>query len=346
MVRQVIRNMEDFALAIGISRPTISKYFDNKKSVRVSTQKKIEDGIVKYGFQPNIFASSVNRRNPKNIGVIVPQINDPFYAELVRCVEMECLSAGYWAIVLSSYGDIERENQSIAKLFSLPLAGVLVAPLGFASKVSAIRSLNKSFPLVCVDAKVDDDLDFVGTDNDQSIGMIVDYLMRSGDRPCFLDMPEVNQNAFERRTAYISAMKKFDSEPVIFGHDSLNWNFERAGYDKALEILDGHLLPTRTLLCANDRLALGATAAAFHRGIQVGRGAAARLRVAGHDDHPATDRLGQFRKGVDLPRYAVHALDDQHDRDLRHCPDWRAAHIVAGRLWLCAHPIFGVDGRA
>ena len=64
------------------------------------------------------------------------------------------------------------------------------------------------------------------------------------------------------------------------------WDFERVGYLGGLSVLDKGLLPTRTVLCSNDRLAIGFLAACYERGVRVGHGVENGLRVASHDDHP------------------------------------------------------------
>ena len=64
------------------------------------------------------------------------------------------------------------------------------------------------------------------------------------------------------------------------------WDFERIGYEQMDEMLRRKTLPSRTILCANDRLAFGAMAAAFAHNQRVGRRKGAHLRIAAHDDHP------------------------------------------------------------
>ena len=68
--------------------------------------------------------------------------------------------------------------------------------------------------------------------------------------------------------------------------DGETWDFERIGYEGALHVVDQGLARTNTILCSNDRLAIGFLAAAYERGIRVGHGEDCALRVAGHDDHP------------------------------------------------------------
>jgi DNA-binding LacI/PurR family transcriptional regulator len=89
-----IRNMEEFSLASGISRPTISRYFHDPDSVRNTTRTKIERALAEFDYHPNMFAMNLNRRNPRNIGVIVPHLVDPFFAELVRHIEVRWIPCG------------------------------------------------------------------------------------------------------------------------------------------------------------------------------------------------------------------------------------------------------------
>ncbi|MBR7650705.1 LacI family DNA-binding transcriptional regulator [Brucella oryzae] len=286
MAEHKIRTMEEFAAASGLSRPTVSKYFDNPENVKPSTRARIEKALKDYNYQPNIFAISLNRKKPKNIGVIVPHISDPFYAEIIRQIEMRCLAEGYWTIVLSSHGERKLEARAMRTLMSLKIAGVLMAPLGFDTDVKLLSSLSDSIPAVFLDSRIGDDQPFVGTDNRQSIGNITEYLYRTGEHPCFLEMPLVNQNAVERRAAYIETMERLGVEPIVLPIAARSWNFEELGYQEAGRIFDRGGFPTRTVLCANDRLAFGVISAAFERKLRVGREEGCDLRVAGHDDHP------------------------------------------------------------
>ncbi|ERM02169.1 hypothetical protein Q644_18085 [Brucella intermedia 229E] len=199
---------------------------------------------------------------------------------------MRCLAEGYWPIVLSSHGERKLEARAMRTLMSLKIAGVLMAPLGFETDAKLLSSLSDSTPAVFLDSRIGDDQPFVGTDNRQSIGNITEYLYRTGEHPCFLEMPAVNQNALERRSAYIETMERLGVEPIVLPITAKNWNFEELGYQEAGRILDRGGFPTRTVLCANDRLAFGVISAAFERRRHVGREEGCDLRVAGHDDHP------------------------------------------------------------
>ena len=285
---QSIRNMEEFSLLSGISRPTLSKYFNDPTSVRASTRVQIEQALQRCDYRPNLFAVNLNKRKPKIIGVVVPDLADPFYARLVGLIEQRCGAVGLLPMVLGSGGDATREARAIETLLSFKIAGAVLAPLGRSSKAALIQSLETRIPVVFLDSWIEGTAAFVGTDNRQSVGLMTEYLCRTGERPTFFDMPPVNHNATERRAAYLAAMEGLGLQPEVLAvPPRRDRDFEEVGYTETLRWIDGgSAFPTRTLLCANDRIATGVMAAAFQRGIKVGRTPDCALRVAGHDDQP------------------------------------------------------------
>ena len=109
-----IRTMEEFSAAAGISRPTLSRFFNDPQSVRKASRIKIEEAMERLGYRPNRFALNFNRRNPKTLGIIVPSLIDPFYASLIQRIERQALSSGYWSVVQNSQGEPEQEAEAIA----------------------------------------------------------------------------------------------------------------------------------------------------------------------------------------------------------------------------------------
>ena len=288
MGQQKIRNMEEFASVSGISRPTLSKYFNDPDSVRRSTRERIEAALSQYDYRPNVYAVNQNRRKTRNIGVVVPNLADPFFSEIGREVELACLAAGYSPILLSSHGNPAQERANLDSLRALKPAGVLLAPFGKASDREAIARFCRDVPIVTFDANVEGVCEaFVGTDNFQSVDLIVEYLCRSGEPPCFFEMrTPSNPNANKRRQAYFEAMERHGFAPHIHQVPGEGWNFEEIGATEGGKLISAGTFETDTVLCSNDRLAIGMLSAAYELGVRVGYGKNCTMRIAGQDDHP------------------------------------------------------------
>lgn len=279
--------MEEFASVSGISRPTLSKYFNDPDSVRQTTRARIEAALEQYDFRPNMYAVNQNRRLTKNIGIVVPYLADPFFAEIARNLETLCIEAGFRPILQSSHGEAETELSNLDALRAIKPAGVLFAPLGRSSDKEALKAFSGEVPTVLFDSNIEGLGDaFVGHDNKKSTALMIDYLCQSGDAPVFFEMERpTNPNALNRRRAYTVSMEARGLEPRFVRVDGDSWEFEEIGYQGAMRAFtSGELGDSNTVLCSNDRLAIGFLSAAYDAGLTVGR--TGDLRVAGHDDHP------------------------------------------------------------
>jgi DNA-binding LacI/PurR family transcriptional regulator len=84
----------------------------------------------------------------------------------------------------------------------------------------------------------------------------------------------------------METMERLGLEPMIISAEGEGWQLERIGYEAATRAIGKKSLPTDSVLCSNDRLAIGFLAACYENGLRVGRGGGCALRVAGLDDHP------------------------------------------------------------
>lgn len=283
-----IRNMEEFAAFSGISRPTISRFFHDPESVRQSTREKLEQALKQCDYRPNIFAINQNRKLTKNLGIVVPYLADPFFAEMARRIETLVIAAGFRPILLSSHGDPTLEIENLNSLRAIKPAGVLLAPLGRTSDKRGLDKFCADVPTVSFDANIEGvGGAFIGHNNDQATSVMIEYLTRTGEPPVFFEMRKPpNPNAGKRRKAYIETMQQLGHEQQIIQVEGEGWELEEIGYLGAIQAIKRNQLSRSTVFCSNDRLAIGFLTAAFELGARVGIGPDCDLRVAGHDNHP------------------------------------------------------------
>ncbi len=282
-----IRTMQEFSEYVGVSRPTVSRFFNDPASVKKNTRVKLEEAATAVNFRPNMLAVNFKKKKTNLIGVIIPDAIDPFYASLTQKVRDIANESGLITMVFSSDGDASLQSRAISTVMGMQVAGVVFVPTGTKVNEQEITQLINTTPTVFVDAHTELAKHFVGTDNVQSVTLMVEYLARSGSPPCYFPMPPVNSNAILRENTYRAVMQKLGYEPQIVSvSPSLDWGFEAWAYQQTEKILQSGDFPSDTILCANDRIAYGVMAACHAADLTIGRGEGADLRVAGHDDHP------------------------------------------------------------
>lgn len=143
--------MQQLADYVGLSRQTLSKYFNEPQQVGYNTRILIQSAIEKTGFRPNLFASNLKRNKSKVIGIIIPSITDPFYMQLVSRISTIAEMSGYFTFTLPSNGKLSIEADAVAKLQSMNVAGALVVPLGKDSVQTKLRQMEDSLPIVYLD---------------------------------------------------------------------------------------------------------------------------------------------------------------------------------------------------
>ncbi|NNE86587.1 MAG: LacI family DNA-binding transcriptional regulator [Silicimonas sp.] len=282
--------MEELSVAIGVSRPTLSRFFQNPNLVKANTVARIEEGLDKVEYVPNFFATRLNRKSTGIIGVIIPYFNDLFFTKLLESIERAAMQAGFSVLTKCSHSDPGIEGMALESFMSMNVDGALVVPLGNQSNVGAYERLQSRIPSLLVDSRPDTmlDLDYVGTNHVQSVGLSIEYLCRVGPPPVFLAMPRVNFNAMGHERAYAEKMQEMGFEPRVIGTEALNdeWHYEAHGQAVLDQAFSRGELLDQSILCANDRVAIGALRAAFQHGLEPGAQKHGGLRIMGHDDYP------------------------------------------------------------
>ena len=116
---------------------------------------------------------------------------------------------------------------------------------------------------------------------------MTDYLARVGDPPVFLAMPRVNFNALNHERAYLAKMKELGLPSRVIGTELIaeGWHYEAHGEAALAEHFARGELTEASVLCVNDRVAIGALRAASLYGLSPGTRKKGGLRIAGHDDY-------------------------------------------------------------
>jgi len=118
--------IKDVARAAGVSSATVSRVLAHKEYVRESTRQKVMGAVEKLNYQPSRLARSLRVKSSQIIGLIISDIQNPFFTSLVRAVEDVAYENKYAVFLCNSDEDVEKESLYIDLMISEHVAGVII----------------------------------------------------------------------------------------------------------------------------------------------------------------------------------------------------------------------------
>jgi LacI family transcriptional regulator len=296
-------SITEVARLAGVSTATASRVVSSADyPVSAATRERVLDAARALDYVPNALARGLLKSQIPVVGVIVHDITDPYFAEVVRGVEDAASPAGYLVITCSSERDAERETSYVRLLRSMRAASVIFAASGLDDPerndelhkhLSAMRADGAAVVHLSPHAMGAAD---VGVDNEAGMASMVAALIELGHRRiAFLAGPSTLFVARARLAGYRRGLADagidFDDRLVV--HTS----FDPAGGALGVDTLLAAHAPLSAICCANDPLAIGALARLAELGIDV----PADVSVAGFDDVPVAAITSPSLSTVRLP---------------------------------------------
>lgn len=286
--KPVLVTMHDVAARAKVSRATVSKYFNGSQSLKPATRARIEQACRDLEYVPDPHAVSLVKGRSNLLGVILPVISEPFFAEALRVIEEEAAAIGMDVIIQCSYNDPASEAEALLAMRSMKVAGVVLTAVASQENLELLLRLEKEMRIVYLDSYVHPDCNYVMNDNQQSTALLTRYLLSHGHKPAFLGAPPVAYPSPQERLAgYLEAMKEAGLPPCVVptGNPEQSWDFEDYAMRHVLNWLGSGAWKTAgitALVCGTDRIAIGAMAACRRFGLEPGKD----LVFVGHDDLP------------------------------------------------------------
>lgn len=200
--------IKDIAKKTGLGLATISSYL-NGGNVREQNRIKIEAAIEELHYEVNEVARGLKTNRTKLIGILIPELNNIFCAEIITEVEDMLRNQGYATMVCDCRTDIAREKEAVEFLIKRRVDGVIVMPSG--NKGKHFKKLTDAgIPVVLLDRKTDDfDGDCVLVDNQKGAKEAVKRLIEAGHRTIgMITGPRDVFTAKERYLGYEEALKE------------------------------------------------------------------------------------------------------------------------------------------
>jgi LacI family transcriptional regulator len=175
--------VRDVARKAGVSAMTVSRVVNDQPGVSSETRKKIEAAIAELNYAPSKVAGSLTSQRTELLGMIVPDVSNPFFGPIVRGAETAARKAGYRLLLCNSESDLRLEKDYVSDLVEHRVEGLLIAPVGDKSAGHLGRLVDRRFPVVLLDRQVEGlACDSVTLDNVDSARRLAAHLISVGHR--------------------------------------------------------------------------------------------------------------------------------------------------------------------
>ena len=259
-------SIKDVAREAGVSIATVSRVLNNVDVVNEDTKKRVQEAIDKLKYRPNIVAISLKTQRTKTIGILVPDISNQFYPEVVRGAEDVANIYDYNIILCNSDSDLEKEKEYIRVLKEKMVDGMLYMSSSLETEILELID-ELELKTVLVETKIPGGKHpSVTIDNKKAAYDATKYLLDKGNKKiAFIGLKKDKTNAVSRRyNGYEKALKdsgiELDPSLVFFG------GLKAAdGYNGINVILENNEIDA--VFCASDEVAMGAINALRDKGL-------------------------------------------------------------------------------
>lgn len=270
-------SIKDIAKITGVSTATVSRVINDNGRFSEDTRQKVIDAINKLGYRSNVVAKSLRTMRTLSIGVIVPDITNEFFSNIVLGIESYCFPNGYSVYICNTSESKEKENMYIADLEAKGVDGLIYLSGGVGEPN---QIFNRRIPTVCIDREPSDkNIPVIESDNHRGGFIATEELIRCGCKNIVLlrdhrDLSTMNH----RNKGYIDALNKYDIPVDLNLVLNLPINFESA--KECVDKLIASEVKFDGIFAATDLLAVGALSAMKKHKIKVPQ----EIKLVGFDN--------------------------------------------------------------
>lgn len=271
--------IKDIAGKLNLSFATVSLAMNDSSLVNRETARRVKQMARKMGYQPNAMARGLVLQRSAIIGIIVPDISNPFFAALARGAEEAAVEQGFNLLICNTEWRDELESRHLRLIQERKVDGLIIASVNRENRVLE-ELIAQNQPLVFASSSYPSaDLHFVGVDSKQGGRLVGKHLTELGHRSIAFVGGRFNSESVLSRFSGFKAILK---ERRISYDDSLTCEGDfsiESGYDNArLLIRDG--LPVTAAFAADDLIAIGMLKACKEQEVRVPE----EFSVVGYDD--------------------------------------------------------------
>ena len=295
--------IKDIAKLANVSTATVSNVLNEKSGISEKTRKKVLDIAKKWNYQPDLVARSLSAKESRVIGLVIKEIDNPYFSKLMKGVYDACSELGYTVVLGSSEFCRERELQAIRTLTSQRVDGLIISPLkGEGVDYTYLVDLKRTdLAHVLIGTVQNFNTNVVDVDNEKAAFEAVTYLIELGHtKIAYLQGPSYSIHSENSLNGYQRAFHE-KSLPIPTGNIIKAGSSIEDGYKVGHELFKSNCDKPTAIFAFNDLLAIGFMDALDELNIKVPDD----ISVVGYDDIEMSKHLPVPLTTVRVPAYEI-----------------------------------------
>jgi LacI family gluconate utilization system Gnt-I transcriptional repressor len=258
--------LDDIASKVGVTRMTVSRYFNDPSSVAAATREKIAKAIDESGFIPSRVPAIMSRSSSMALGLVVPSFSNGVFTDVIDGIEGAAREDGYSVLLMHSGYGKDREEEDVAALLSYQADAVILCGTGH-TDLTRLRLRKSGVPSAELLSLSDKPLGLnYGIDYAATFHAVTSALVSCGRKAVAYFGARMDERTLERERGYRKAMDEAGLKPLCLNTDARS-NFA-LGRDLMLSALK-RFPEADAVVCTNDDVALGALIACQSQGVDV-----------------------------------------------------------------------------
>jgi len=294
----MMATIKDVATKSNVSISTVSYVLNGKRKISQDTRNRVLNAVKELDYQPNLAASGLRTKRSRTIGILLPDISNAFFADLVYGIETKANRYGYYTIICNTGNENFNEKRYLEALIARNIDGLIYITVG--NTIRPMNSKTNNIPVVAVDRMIGGQCSFVSLNNEKGGYLATNHLIEKGRKKIAIFSGPLKINTcLDRLVGYKNALRDngipYNENYLV--ETSLS---QTGGYQAAKELLE-RKVAFDSVFAANDLMAMGCIRALYEQGMVVPDD----VSVVGYDDIMSAEIFIPALTTIRQPRFEM-----------------------------------------
>jgi len=247
-----------------VSIATVSRALAGVPTVDPELARRVRAAAERLGYRPNRLAGAFRKQTTQTVGVIVPNITNPFFPAVLQSADRQLRAAGLSLLLADSNNDPKLEQELVDQMLHYPVDALVISVCRTAPARRTLQAASERVPVIQIDRRVGKQWHYVGVDQAAGVRLAIEHFRGLARSRIAYIAPKMSISTAEDRVRTFRRLVRPDDGHVLLGGLSADW-----GFDATEQLMQHGTLPD-AILCGSDLIGAGVLSSLHDHGVAIG----------------------------------------------------------------------------